>query len=250
MNTTTPLRRVAVALDTNDWDTYCEWCDLFAERVGVLKVGLEAFTRWGSRAVEKARSGNSKVFLDLKLHDIPNTVAGAVGVARDMGVDYLTIHASGGPDMLAAACEAAAGELSLLAVTLLTHLDSATLEILDLPGSSQARVERWAGLAHDAGCSGVVCSPLEVAQIRSSRPRPFLLVTPGIRMVELGTDDQRRTATPRAAVDSGADLLVIGRPLTRASDPDLALRELESALSGEALLPDGQATNRIRVDRF
>jgi orotidine-5'-phosphate decarboxylase len=133
--------------------------------------------------------------------------------------------------MLAAACEAAESRISLLAVTLLTHLDPSALEILDLPGTSQERVERWTGLAQDAGCSGVVCSPLEVARIRSTRPRPFLLVTPGIRTVPLGTDDQRRTSSPRAAVDSGADLLVIGRPLTRAADPHLALRELENDLS-------------------
>lgn len=232
MNEISPLQQVAVALDTNDWDTYCEWCDLFAEKVGVLKVGLEAFTRWGPRAVEKARSGDAKVFLDLKLHDIPNTVAGTVAVAREMGVDYLTVHSSGGPEMLTAACEAAESKLSLLAVTLLTHLDSTALEILDLPGSSLARVARWARLADDSGCSGVVCSPLEVARIRSDRPKPFFLVTPGIRMPGMSRDDQRRTATPQAAVDSGADLLVIGRPLTQASDPNLALRELASALSG------------------
>lgn len=231
MQSASPLRQVAVALDTNDWNTFLKWRDIFAGQVGVLKVGLEAFSRWGPRSVEAALSGGSKVFLDLKLHDIPHTVAGAVGVAREMGVDYLTLHSSGGPEMLTAACEAAENKICLLAVTLLTHLDATALEILDLPGTSQERVERWAGLAEDAGCSGIVCSPQEVAQIRSNRPRPFLLVTPGIRTAPLGTDDQRRTASPRAALDSGADLLVIGRPLTRASDPIRALRELEKTLS-------------------
>jgi orotidine-5'-phosphate decarboxylase len=223
---------VAVALDTDDWNTFREWCDLFAGQVGVLKVGLEAFIRWGPQSVQTAGSKGSKIFLDLKLHDIPNTVAGAVGAARDLGVDYLTIHTSGGPRMLAAACEAAADEISLLGVTVLTHLDPAGLKMLDLPGSSQERVERWSRLAQEAGCAGIVCSPLEVAAVRARRPRPFLLVTPGIRTAALETDDQRRTSTPRAAIDSGADLLVIGRPLTRAPDPLLALREIEDGLSG------------------
>jgi len=171
------------------------------------------------------------VFLDLKLHDIPNTVANTIGVAREMGVDYLTVHSSGGPEMLTAACEAAESKISLLAVTLLTHLDRSALDILDLPGTSQERVERWAGLAHEAGCSGIVCSPLELARIRSTRPRPFLLVTPGIRTAPLEADDQRRTSSPRAAIDSGADILVIGRPLTGAADAHLALRQLENDLS-------------------
>ena len=230
MKLASPLQQVIVALDTSDWDTFLRWRDLFAGQVGALKVGLEAFTRWGPRSVEAALAGGCKVFLDLKLHDIPNTVAGATGVAREMGVDYLTIHSAGGQEMLAAACEAAESKVSLLAVTLLTHLNATALDILDLPGTSQDRVERWAGLAQNAGCSGIVCSPLEVSRLRAARPRPFLLVTPGIRTAPLGVDDQRRTSSPRAAIDSGADLLVIGRPLTRASDPRLALRELEEAL--------------------
>lgn len=224
------LERVAVALDTDDWSAFVRWCDLFGPRVGVLKVGLEAFVRWGRPAVERARSSAGRLFLDLKLHDIPNTVAGAVRSAADLGVDYLTLHAGGGPAMLEAAANAAGGRLATLAVTVLTHLDAAELERLDLPGSAAVRAARWAALARDAGCAGVVCSPLELPTLRAAQPRPFLLVTPGIRPAGAEPGDQRRVATASAALADGADLLVIGRPLTQASDPERALAELAREL--------------------
>jgi len=194
-------------------------------------VGLEAFVRWGPAAVTEARRWARQVFLDLKLHDIPNTVGGAVAAARDLGVDYLTVHAAGGPSMLAAAQEAAGDGTKLLAVTLLTHLDREALQSLDLEGSSTDRVSRWAALARAEGCPGVVCSPLELVRLRQENPAPFLLVTPGIRGLDTtGDDDQRRTASPDAALRAGADLLVIGRPLTRAPDPEAALRTLAKKL--------------------
>ena len=225
-----PLRRVAVPLDTSDRETYRAWCRRFGPRVGALKVGLEAFTRWGPAAVEEA-AAEGDVFLDLKLHDIPNTVAGAVAAARDLGARYLTVHAAGGPAMLAAAAEAARGELALLAVTVLTHLDAAALSALDLPGEAAARADRWAALAAAAGLAGAVCSPQELAVLRARRPRPFLLVTPGVRPAGSARDDQRRTATPAEAVGAGADLLVVGRPLTRAADPEAALAALAEELA-------------------
>jgi orotidine-5'-phosphate decarboxylase len=204
--------------------------------VGVLKVGLEAYVRWGTEALRVARREGAAVFLDLKLHDIPNTVAGAVRAAGDLGVSYLTLHAGGGPAMLAAAAAAREGAggakepLRLLAVTLLTHLDDSQLAALDLPGEARTRVERWARLAAQAGCDGVVCSPLEVARLRAQHARPFCLVTPGIRPAGTDVGDQRRVTTPEAAWTDGADLLVIGRPLTQATDPAAALLGLEERL--------------------
>jgi orotidine-5'-phosphate decarboxylase len=228
------LDRVAVALDTHDRATFERWCALFGPRVGVLKVGLEAFVRWGPPAIELARRHARRLFLDLKLHDIPNTVAGAVRSARELEVDYLTIHAAGGPAMIGAAAEAAAGRVALLAVTLLTHLDEATLELLDLPGGSSRRALLWAHHARAAGAAGVVCSPLELTALRAAESRPFLLVAPGIRPAGGGgSDDQRRTATASAAIATGADLIVIGRPLTQATDPEAALAALELELGEE-----------------
>jgi orotidine-5'-phosphate decarboxylase len=231
MSPANPLSCVAVPLDTSDRLTFDRWCRLFGPRVGVLKVGLEAFARWGPAAVAEASAHGAAVFLDLKLHDIPNTVAGAVAAARDLGVRYLTVHAGGGVAMLEAAA-AAAGPVELLGVTVLTHLDAAALAALDLPGEVAVRVERWAGLAAAAGCAGVVCSPREVAALRRLHPRPFRLVTPGVRPAGAAADDQRRTATPAEALAAGADLLVIGRPLTRAADPAAALAALEAELAG------------------
>jgi len=236
---TSPLSRVAVALDTPDRRDFRRWASFFGPRVGVLKVGLEAFVAWGAAAVEEAAE-HGAVFLDLKLHDIPNTVAGAVRAARRLGVSYLTLHAGGGRRMMEAAVEAADGEVELLGVTVLTHLDAAELAELGLPGSAGERVGRWAGLAAEAGCAGIVCSPRELATLRPRHPRPFRLVTPGIRPRRQGGgaadgdaagDDQRRTATPAEAVRAGSDLLVIGRPLTRADDPEAALERLANELA-------------------
>jgi orotidine-5'-phosphate decarboxylase len=232
-----PLDYLAIALDTPDWPTFESWCEQFGPRVGVLKVGLEAFVSWGHQAIEVARRHAGRVFLDLKLHDIPHTVRGAVGSARAAGVDLLTVHAAGGRSMLEAACEAADDQLAILAVTVLTHLDAPALRALDLPGSSLQRAQRWAALAQAAGCAGAVCSALEVVALRERCPRPFFLATPGIRLADRGEgwDDQRRVATPRQALRGGADLLVVGRPVTRASDPERVLeeisREIEAALA-------------------
>ena len=225
-----PLSAVAVALDTADRDAFERWAAFFGPRVGVLKVGLEAYVRWGPPAVEIARRSARAIFLDLKLHDIPNTVAGAVRSAKELGVDYLTLHAGGGSAMVRAAAEAAEGKVALLAVTVLTHLDESALAELGLPGGSGERARHWCELARGAGAAGVVCSPLEVAELRAVSPRPFKLVTPGIRPSGPASDDQRRTATARAARDAGADLLVIGRPLTQAADPGRALATLEAEL--------------------
>jgi orotidine-5'-phosphate decarboxylase len=151
--------------------------------------------------------------------------------AREQGADFLTLHVSGGEPMMKAAVEAADDKIRLLGVTVLTHMDRNTLIALDLPGDSTLRVKRWAALAKRSGCAGVVCSPLEVAQLRAESPPPFLLVTPGIRWTSIEGDDQRRTATPSEALRSGADLVVIGRPITRASDPAKVLDEIAAEIS-------------------
>ncbi|MCZ6727789.1 MAG: orotidine-5'-phosphate decarboxylase [Acidobacteria bacterium] len=239
------LERVAVALDTPEWERFVELCELFGPRVGVLKVGLEAYTRWGPAAVAEARRHDADVFLDLKLHDIPSTVAGAVSAACDQGVDYLTLHAAGGSAMLEAAAAAARERVKLLAVTLLTHLDEDALAVLDLPGAGATRAARWATLAWQAGCHGAVCSPHEVAALRAAIAPPFLLVTPGIRLGgAVVDDDQARVGDPRTTLASGSDLLVVGRPLTQAEDRRAALVLWAAEISGSSPPESGSALNR------
>lgn len=228
-----PLERVVVALDTEDLGQFEQWCALFGPRVGMLKVGLQAFVRWGGEAVEHA-TAYSRVFLDLKLHDIPATVAGAVDSAAGLGASWLTVHAAGGPAMLEAAVDAAAGRVQILAVTVLTSLDETAAELLDWPGSLADRVSRWAALAAEQGCAGVVASPHETARLRSELAHDFLLVVPGIRPAGSDAGDQRRVATPARALEDGADAVVIGRPLTRAADPERALEALARELAGAA----------------
>ncbi len=223
------LERVAVALDTDDRDTFSRWCSLFGPRVGVLKVGPRVVLRWGRSAVEEAAGTGAEVFLDFKFHDIPSAVAGAVGAARELGVSYLTVHAGGGRRMLEAAVEAGGDEVRVLGITVLTHLAPEDLEEMDLPGLAADRVLAWASAAQQAGCAGVVCSPLELASLRRRLGPELLLVSPGIRFSDSAGDDQRRVATPSAALRSGADLMVIGRPLTRAADPEAALAALAAA---------------------
>ena len=223
------LERVAVALDTDDRDTFSRWCSLFGPRVGVLKVGPRVVLRWGRSAVEEAAGTGAEVFLDFKFHDIPSAVAGAVGAARELGVSYLTVHAGGGRRMMEAAVEAAGDGVRVLGITVLTHLAPEDLEEMDLPGQAADRVLAWASAARQAGCAGVVCSPLELASLRRRLGPELLLVSPGIRFSDSAGDDQRRVATPSAALRSGADLMVIGRPLTRAADPEAALAALAAA---------------------
>lgn len=224
---------LAVALDTSDPETFSRWCSRFAPEVGVVKIGLEAYQSLGPWTVEEARrKGARRIFLDWKLHDIPNTVAGAVRVAVRLGVEWVTVHAGGGTRMLEAGVEAASGRLGLLAVTVLTHLQAADLEPLGFADADPGGLaERWARLAYAAGCAGVVCSAEELPRLRPILPSPFLLVTPGIRPEGSEPGDQRRVATPAAARLGGADLLVIGRPLTQAREPEAVLAALAKQLA-------------------
>ncbi len=228
------LERIAVALDTDDRREFSRWCRDFGPRVGVLKLGPRSVLRWGREALAEAAATGAELFLDFKFHDIPSTVAASVGAARELGASYLTVHASGGRRMLEAAAAAAGDGVRVLAITVLTHLDAGDLQELELPGTPAERVLRSAGLAESAGCAGVVCSPLELTALRAEFGPRFQLVSPGIRFGGQATgDDQRRVATPASALEAGANLLVIGRPLTRAADPAAALAALAAAAGGD-----------------
>ena len=215
---------IAVALDAPDLATLSAWATAVAPHVSTLKVGLETYLRDGRAAVEAARTAAPEcaLFLDLKLHDIPATVSGAAGAVADLQPDFLTVHASGGPAMVAAAAEALPGT-RVVAVTVLTSLTTDDLRRLGLlgPDSSSAGdlAVRLAVTAVDAGARAVVCSPEEVGAVRSAlEGRDVVLITPGVRPAGSDAGDQRRVATPREALDRGVDLLVIGRPITGAAD--------------------------------
>lgn len=215
---------IAVALDAPDLATLSAWARAVAPHVSTVKVGLETYLRDGRAAVEAARSAAPEcaLFLDLKLHDIPATVSGAARAVADMAPDFLTVHASGGPAMVAAAAEALPGT-RVVAVTVLTSLTTSDLRDLDLLGpqseSAGELAVRLAVSAVDAGARAVVCSPEEVGAIRSALAgRDVVLITPGVRPAGSDAGDQRRVATPREAIARGADLLVIGRPITGAPD--------------------------------
>jgi orotidine-5'-phosphate decarboxylase len=215
---------IAVALDAPDLATLGTWAAAVAPHVSTVKVGLETYLRDGRAAVDTARSAAPEcaLFLDLKLHDIPATVSGAARAVADLAPDFLTVHASGGPAMVSAAAEALP-DTRVVAVTVLTSLTTSDLRDLDLlgPQSSSAGdlAVRLAVAAVDAGARAVVCSPEEVGAIRSALAgRDVVLITPGVRPAGSDTGDQRRVATPREAISRGADLLVIGRPITGAPD--------------------------------
>lgn len=221
---------VAVALDAPDLETAARWAAAVAPHVTTLKVGLELFCRYGPEAVTTVRGGSSlDLFLDLKLHDIPATVAGAARSVARLKPTYLTVHASGGPAMVRAAVEAAP-EVSIAAVTVLTSLAETDLERLGLAGPAADAVRRLALLAVEAGARALVCSPHEVAAVRAEVGAGIVLITPGVRPAGAATDDQARTSTPAGALADGADLLVVGRPITGAADPGAAAARITAEL--------------------
>jgi orotidine-5'-phosphate decarboxylase len=200
----------------------------------MLKVGLQAFVSGGPELVRRVAK-EAPVFLDLKLHDIPAQVGSSVSAVADLDVALLTVHASGGRDMLRAAVDAAGDRVTVLAVTVLTSLDEEDLKHAGIAGGAEAQVLRLAELALSADAPGLVCSPLEVAAIRArfgarSAGGP-LLVVPGIRPSGSETSDQRRTLDPRAAIDAGADVIVVGRPITESSDPVAAAEAIVADIS-------------------
>jgi orotidine-5'-phosphate decarboxylase len=210
------MNPVFVALDTVDRGRARTLADAVRPHVGGLKLGLEFFCANGPDAVREV-AGATPLFLDLKLHDIPNTVAGAVRAVMPLAPAFLTLHAGGGPAMLRAAVEAAAGAVKLLGVTVLTSLDGADLDRVGQRGPVLDQARRLAG---------IVCSPHEIAALRAELGSGFLLVVPGIRPAGAGAGDQKRVMTPREALAAGADHLVIGRPITAAADPAAAARRI------------------------
>lgn len=230
-----PKDRLAVALDFPAAKAALDLVDQLSGTCRWFKVGMELYYATGNALVETLRNRGFNVFLDLKLHDIPNTVAGAVRSATQAGASLLTIHASGGPVMMAAAAEAATapGSPRLLAVTVLTSIDAAQLNATGVHSTPAEQVVRLAKLAQHSGINGMVCSPEEVGTLRAELGNDALLVIPGIRPTGSDVGDQKRIATPAAAIERGASMLVVGRPITRAPNPATAaesiLKEIEAA---------------------
>jgi orotidine-5'-phosphate decarboxylase len=222
----TPKDRLAVALDLPNENEAMKLVDRLGDTCQWFKVGMELYYAAGNRIVHQLRDRGFNVFLDLKLHDIPNTVAGAVRSATQAGASLLTIHATGGAAMMSAAAEAASapGSPRLLAVTVLTSMDANELTGIGITASPAEQVLRLARLAHASGIDGMVCSAEEIAALREETGPDTLLVIPGIRPAGSAVqgafgDDQKRIATPAQAIAHGASMLVVGRPITRAPNP-------------------------------
>jgi orotidine-5'-phosphate decarboxylase len=229
------MSRVIVPLDVSSKQAAMSLVDRLGDQADFYKVGFELYTRSGPDVVRELVERGKQVFLDIKLHDIPNTVGRAVAVASELGVDLLTVHVSGGPSMMEAAAKARGGDLKLLGVTVLTSLspdEMSTVWDREIR-SVREEVGRLAVLASGTGMNGVVASALEASWIRRHLSGDFLIVTPGIRPAGSDAGDQDRIATPADAVAAGADYLVIGRPITQATDPAAALaavlREIDQA---------------------
>jgi orotidine-5'-phosphate decarboxylase len=230
--------RLCLALDFPSREEVLAAARRFGPKVGWLKIGLEAFVAEGPGLVREVAASGARVFLDLKLHDIPNTVARAVAAAARSGASMVNVHASGGRAMLLAAREALSGSDApkLIAVTLLTSIDSRALADLPMAGHPEGIVRRLALLARDCALDGVVCSASDLPSVRGACGAAFLTVVPGIRPAGEPAQDQKRVATPAAAIAAGADILVVGRSVTAAPDPaaalDRVLSEIESAGAG------------------
>ncbi len=221
-----PRERIIVALDVPTSDAALALVRRLSPHPGLFKIGLQLFTAVGPDMVRAVRELGGRVFLDLKLHDIPSTVAHAVESASSLGVEMLTLHLSGGRAMAAAAVQAASPEILLLGVTVLTSADEATLREVGVASSIEEQVLRLAQLGVESGIGGLVASPQELARLRSVYGAGIKIVTPGIRPAASAANDQKRTMTPAAAFKAGADFLVIGRPITAAADPRNALEQI------------------------
>jgi orotidine-5'-phosphate decarboxylase len=221
---------IAVALDAPNLETASRWAALVTPHVRTVKIGLELYLRYGPDVVASIRGASGvQVFLDLKLHDIPATVASAARAVARLRPQLVTVHAAGGPAMIRAAVEAAGGT-PIAAVTALTSLHAEDLDAIGVPGTTADWVLRLAALAVDAGASALVCSPREVAAVRSEVGPDITLVTPGVRPAGTDAHDQARVATPEEALTAGADLLVIGRAITGAPDPGAAAAAIAASL--------------------
>ncbi len=220
---------VFLALDTPELDRAKALANAVRLHVGGIKLGLEFFTANGRQGVLQLAELGLPIFLDLKLHDIPNTVAKAIQALRPLEPAVLTVHAAGGRAMLEDAKAAAPAATKVVAVTVLTSLDANDLGAIGVSGGPHEQVERLAELARSAGLDGIVCSGAEVAAARAAWPKGFFVV-PGVRPANGKIADQKRVITPRAALDAGASIIVVGRPITGADDPDGAAREIAATL--------------------
>ncbi len=228
-----PDSKIIVALDYSTEDSAFALADQLDPTRCRLKIGKELFTRSGPVVVDTLVKQGFDIFLDLKYHDIPNTVAKACAAAADLGVWMMNVHAIGGGAMMSAAREAIGHHTDrphLIAVTLLTSMDQATFDQIGLQGSMTDTVLRLAKLADESGLDGVVCSAQEAKALRSQHSDAFQLITPGIRPANSDRGDQHRTMTPVEAITAGSSYLVIGRPITQAKDPMLALKDIEDSL--------------------
>ena len=232
-----PSKRLIVALDVPSAADALSLADSLTGVCTWVKVGLELFIAAGPAIVHELKNRGFSVFLDLKLHDIPNTVAGAVRSAAATGADMLTVHAAGGPAMLAVAADAARNSnrpIQLLAVTVLTSMDAGQLASVGVPASPFDQVALLARVAIDSGLRGLVCSPQEAASLRKILGDNITLVTPGIRPSGSDAQDQKRISTPAQAIADGATYLVVGRPITQAPDPRAAAQAVQLQIA-EAL---------------
>jgi orotidine-5'-phosphate decarboxylase len=218
-----------VAIDTPDFERAKAIAERVRNHVGGIKLGLEFFCANGRHGVRKMAQLGLPIFLDLKFHDIPNTVGKAIQALRPLEPAILTVHAGGGRAMMEDAKAAAPLGTKVVAVTVLTSLDEDDLEAIGIAGDAHAQVARLTMLAREAGLDGLVCSGNEVAAAKALWPDGFFVV-PGVRLAEGHAGDQKRVMTPRKALDAGASILVVGRPITQAPDPDVAARAIEATL--------------------
>ena len=220
-----------VALDVSEWADALTLVKQLGEQVEWYKVGKQLFTHYGPKVLEELKAMGRKVFLDMKFHDIPNTVAQAVRSAALIGADIINVHASGGPAMLAAAAEAGreTGK-TVIAVTVLTSMDTAQLQAIGIQSTPAEQVLRLAKLSQEAGLPGVVCSALELPMLREAFGPEFLTLVPGIRPAGAAAGDQKRIMTPAQAAQAGATYIVVGRPITKAADPLQAALAIQGEL--------------------
>ena len=223
--------KVIVALDVQEQAKALELIDKISPPIDFYKIGLELYISEGNEFVKLLKDKGHKVFLDLKLHDIPNTVAKAVASICRQKPDMITVHALGGAEMLKVAVDAAkemSPQTKVLAVTVLTSLDSEGLKNIGIQKGLKDTIKNLAGLAHESGCDGIVCSAADLEELRDTYPSPFLMVTPGIRLENDNSDDQKRVTMPTTALEQGADFLVIGRSITAKNEPKKALERIFS----------------------
>ncbi|MGZ3494601.1 MAG: orotidine-5'-phosphate decarboxylase [Thermodesulfobacteriota bacterium] len=234
-----PKNKIIFALDVDHFADAQRWVNLLKDQIGLFKVGKQLFTHAGPKVVDMIRQKGQKVFLDLKYHDIPNTVARAGEEATKLNVAMFNLHALGGIEMMKKTVEASRAmaktlgvpKPTILAVTILTSMDESALREVGIQNSVLEEVERLASLAAKAGVDGVVASPQEIRIIRERCGEKFLIVTPGIRAPSDKKDDQKRTLTPKEAVSAGANYLVIGRPIKEAKDPLEAVQKIIEDIS-------------------